>query len=295
MRSMTGFSRASGENQRVRLEVSIRTVNHRHLDITVRVPEEIRELESPVRKAVAERLTRGRVEVRIDVLYLGGEVPQVEIEDDVVAALRQRIDGLSAKGWITPELSFMDLMKFPGAVRASSGSTEFGPEDAELLIETVGRAAEGVVVARQTEGNSLRVVLERLAAELSAVVTAVEGTWQDVTADLPEKLRARVEELLQAPTPALDDNRLAQEVAILAERGDVREELDRLRSHLEHLRELVGEEGQAVGKRLDFLAQEIFRELSTLAAKFRDPATVQRVIDGKLVCEQIREQVQNIE
>lgn len=295
MRSMTGFSRASGENQRVRLEVSIRTVNHRHLDISVRVPEELREFESSVRKAVAERLTRGRVEVRIDVLHLGGEEPQIEIEDDVVAALRQRIDEFSAKGWITPELSFMDLMKLPGAVRISSGSTEFGSEDAQLLTDTVGRATEGVVVARQTEGNSLKVVLEKLAAELSAVVTAVEETWQDVTADLPEKLRARMEELLQGTTPALDDNRLAQEVAILAERGDVREELDRLRSHLEHLRDLVGQEGQAVGKRLDFLAQEIFRELSTLAAKFRDPEAVQRVIDGKLVCEQIREQVQNIE
>ena len=105
-----------------------------------------------------------------------------------------------------------------------------------------------------------------------------------------------MDELLQGTAAGhLDDSRLAQEVAILAERGCVQEELDRLRSHLEHLRELVETDDNAVGKRLDFLAQEIFRELSTLAAKYRDPIAVQRVLDGKLLCEQIREQVQNIE
>jgi uncharacterized protein (TIGR00255 family) len=107
-------------------------------------------------------------------------------------------------------------------------------------------------------------------------------------------VRARIEQVLQG-NMALDETRLAQEVAILVDRGDVREELDRLRSHLEHFGEMLDTVGQSVGKRLDFIAQEILRELSTLAAKFRDPEAVRRVIDGKLVCEQIREQVQNIE
>lgn len=295
MQSMTGFGRASGENQRLRVEVSIRTVNHRHLDVTVRVPEELRELESSVRKVVAERLTRGRAEIRVDVLYLNSDEPELEVEEAAVASLRAMIDRLADKGLINSELSFIDLLKVPGTVRTSSSSTAFESEDAQLLNQTVGRALEGVVAARQTEGRNLRGVLERLGGELSAVVSAVEAEWMGATADLPEKLRARVDEVLEATAAPLDETRLAQEVAILAERGDVREELDRLRSHLEHFGDLVGGEGQAVGKRLDFLAQEIFRELSTLAAKFRDPEAVQRVIDGKLVCEQIREQVQNIE
>ena len=295
MQSMTGFGRASGENQRLRVEVSIRTVNHRHLDITVRVPEELRESESSVRNVVKESLTRGRAEIRVDVLYLNRDEPELEVEEAAVASLRAMIDELAGKGLINSELSFTDLLKVPGAVRTSSSSTAFESEDTQLLNQTVGRALEGVVAARQTEGRNLRGVLERLGGELSAVVTAVEAEWQGVTTDLPEKLRARLDELLKGTAAPLDETRLAQEVAILAERGDVREELDRLRSHLEHFGELVGAEGQAVGKRLDFLAQEIFRELSTLAAKFRDPEAVQRVIDGKLLCEQIREQVQNIE
>ncbi|MGB5295727.1 MAG: YicC/YloC family endoribonuclease [Thermoanaerobaculia bacterium] len=292
---MTGFSRASEENERLRLEVAIRSVNHRHLDVTVRVPEELREHESLVRKVVAEGLTRGRVEVRIDALYLNNEKPQLEVEESAIEALRATIDDLAAKGLIVSELSFTDLLKVPGAVRTSSVSTAFEPEDVELLRRAVGKALDGVVVARRTEGDTLKGALERMADQLRGVVDAVEAGWQGATTDLPERLRARLDEVLQGNAGHLDETRLAQELAILAERGDVQEELDRLRAHLGHFRELIDQDGDAIGKRLDFLAQEIFRELSTLAAKFRDPEAVQRVIDGKLVCEQIREQVQNIE
>lgn len=295
MQSMTGFSRASEENERLRLEVAIRSVNHRHLDVTVRVPEELREHESLVRKVVAEGLTRGRVEVRIDALYLNNEKPQLEVEESAIEALRATIDDLAAKGLIVSELSFTDLLKVPGAVRTSSVSTAFEPEDVELLRRAVGKALDGVVVARRTEGDTLKGALERMADQLRGVVDAVEAGWQGATTDLPERLRARLDEVLQGNAGHLDETRLAQELAILAERGDVQEELDRLRAHLGHFRELIDQDGDAIGKRLDFLAQEIFRELSTLAAKFRDPEAVQRVIDGKLVCEQIREQVQNIE
>lgn len=294
MQSMTGFSRASGENDRLRTEVSVRTVNHRHLDITVRVPEGLREYESLVRKAVAERLTRGRVEVRVDVLDLHSSEPAIEVDEAAVQALRATIDELAGKGLIASDLTFTDLLKTPGTVLNSSKSSEFRSEDVELLGQTVEKALQGVVEARRTEGRNLEQVLAGLCEELGSVVGTVEIGWQETTADLPETLRARINEVLEGNV-GVDETRLAQEVAILAERGDVREELDRLRSHLDHFRGLVEEEGQAVGKRLDFLAQEIFRELSTLAAKFRDPEAVQRVIDGKLVCEQIREQVQNIE
>jgi uncharacterized protein (TIGR00255 family) len=294
VQSMTGFSRAAGENDRLRAEVTIRTVNHRHLDITVKVPDDLREHEGEVRKLVAERLTRGRAEVRIDVIPLNGDQPASEVDEAVVESLRAKIDELAGKGLISSELSFRDLLKIPGAVRTSSHSVELQSADIDLLRETVDKALRGVVTARQTEGRNLQVALEEMCDQLIAVVSSVETSWQEATADLPATIRARIAEALQGDL-AVDETRLAQEVAILAERGDVREEVDRLRSHLEHLRGLIGEEGRAVGKRLDFLAQEIFRELSTLAAKFRDPVGVQRVIDGKLVCEQIREQVQNIE
>lgn len=295
MLSMTGFSQASGENEHLRLEVAIRTVNHRHLDVNVRVPEELREHESLVRKAVAASLTRGRAEVRVDALYLSPDKPQFEIDEGAVEELKATIDDLAARGLMVSELTFTDLLKIPGAVRSPSISTEFGPQDLELLNQTVGEALDGVVAARRTEGGNLRSALERLGDELGSVVNAVEAEWQGMTSDLPARLRARVEEILQGNAGHIDETRLVQEVAILAERGDVREELDRLQAHLGHYRELIEQEGEAIGKRLDFLAQEIFRELSTLAAKFREPEAVQRVIDGKLVCEQIREQVQNIE
>lgn len=295
MRSMTGFSRAAGGNERLRLEVAVRTVNHRHLDITLRVPEELREQERLLRGLVAESLIRGRAEVRIDVQYLSEDRPSFEIEEGAVRALRTTIDRLSAEGLIARDLTFADLLKVPGTVLPPPSATEFGTQEIALLTDTVGRALAGVVAARQSEGGNLRAVLENLGSELGSVVSAVEKIWLSANEDRPTRLRERLEELLQGSAAQLDEARLAQEVAILADRGDVREEVDRLRSHLEHLRELLEIEGEAVGRRLDFLAQEIFRELSTLAAKFREPEAVRRVIDGKLLCEQIREQVQNIE
>ncbi len=147
MQSMTGFSRASEENERLRLEVAIRSVNHRHLDVTVRVPEELREHESLVRKVVAEGLTRGRVEVRIDALYLNNEKPQLEVEESAIEALRATIDDLAAKGLIVSELSFTDLLKVPGAVRTSSvldGVRTGGCRAAEACgRQSAGRGSRG--------------------------------------------------------------------------------------------------------------------------------------------------------
>ena len=188
MQSMTGFSRASGENEHLRLEVTIRTVNHRHLDINVRVPEELREQESQLRQVVAERLTRGRVEVRIDALYLNSTQPRLEVDESTVARVRETIDDLAGRGMIVPELRFTDLLQIPGTVRASAPSNELGPEDVELLRNTVGRALDGVLAARRSEGANLRVVLERLGDDLESVVTTVEAEWKRATVDLPEGL-----------------------------------------------------------------------------------------------------------
>jgi uncharacterized protein (TIGR00255 family) len=294
MRSMTGFARASGENPRVRMEVSIRTVNHRNLDITLRVPEELRDHEAAVRKQIAEQLERGRVEVRIDLQSLNREAPLVEIDEIAIRSMRSMIDKLAGEQLIDASLRFVDLLKIPGAARAVAGLPGLEEEDIDLLRRTMGEALTRLVEAREAEGSHLQAALRRFGEDLSSLVASVERAWKEANDDLPERLRTRVQELVVGAA-GLDENRLAQEVALLADRGDVQEELDRLESHLRQFDELVGGKDGPVGRRLDFLAQELFRELSTLGAKFRDPEAVRQVIDGKLLCEQIREQVQNIE
>jgi uncharacterized protein (TIGR00255 family) len=278
MRSMTGFARASGENPRVRMEVSIRTVNHRNLDITLRVPEELRDHEAAVRKQIAEQLERGRVEVRIDLQSLNREAPLVEIDEIAIRSMRSMIDKLAGEQLIDASLRFVDLLKIPGAARAVAGLPGLEEEDIDLLRRTMGEALTRLVEAREAEGSHLQAALRRFGEDLSSLVASVERAWKEANDDLPERLRTRVQELV-----------------VGADRGDVQEELDRLESHLRQFDELVGGKDGPVGRRLDFLAQELFRELSTLGAKFRDPEAVRQVIDGKLLCEQIREQVQNIE
>jgi uncharacterized protein (TIGR00255 family) len=165
-------------------------------------------------------------------------------------------------------------------------------EDAELVLRTTATALAQLVAAREQEGVALAGVLGERVAELQAAAARLRARAPEVREELYSGLRRRVRELLAGP--AVDELRLAQEVALLVDRSDVVEELDRLDGHLRHFAGLLGEPG-ALGKRLDFLAQEILRELNTLGAKCRDGEMARTVLDAKVFCEQLREQVQNVE
>ena len=292
MRSMTGFGEAEGTNERYSMSVVLRGVNHRFLDLVLRLRDEQRASEAGLRELFATELERGRVEVAVEIQAVAERPAEVVIQRDLVRALHTACADLVADGLVTPTLSLGDLMRLPDAVRVRAGAHAWEDGDHDLLMEVARRALRQFVAGRSHEGDKLEAVLRERLRALASLGERLRARREAVAQELGESLRRRLQELLEGRD--LPPERLAQEVALLVDKSDVREELDRLSSHLEHFLAVMADAG-GVGKRLDFLTQEIFRELNTLGAKSRDSDMIRAVLDAKVLCEQLREQVQNLE
>lgn len=292
MRSMTGYGQGAVESTGARVSVTLRAVNHRYLDLVLRLREEYRDVETALREMLGAEIHRGRVEMTVEVEPLGGRSVEVEIDEPLVRALESARFKLEEAALVSSAaLRFSDLLRLSDAVRVQSNKAEWTDAERDTLLEASRVALAQLSAARCTEGAKLRAALAPRLIELGGVVEALALRRDQVRGEIAASLRERIVELAGE---ALDEGRLAQEVAHLVDRSDVAEELDRLGLHLEHFREVMDAEG-SIGKRLDFLSQEIFRELNTVGSKCRDAEMVQRVLDGKVLCEQLREQVQNIE
>ena len=294
MRSMTGFGQGAAEGERFRVAVTLRAVNHRYLDVVMRLKEELRPQEKTLRNLLAGELHRGRVEAAFEVESLAGETTSLKVDRGLLASLRQTVDELAEEGLIERRIELADILRMPEMVHlASESNEEWQEEDLEPLTQATEIALEQLVASRSAEGESLRsAIFERIDA-LESLHGEMTERAQELPAVLAASLKERIANLVEDDAMP-DETRLAQEVAITVDRNDVSEELDRLVSHLEHFRSISENDG-SIGKRLDFLSQEIFRELNTIGSKCRDAALVRLVLDGKVLCEQIREQVQNVE
>jgi uncharacterized protein (TIGR00255 family) len=289
---MTGYGEASGENARHGITVSLRAVNHRFLDLQLRIGEELRGSEAALRDVIGREIARGRVEARVEVRSVAERRASVQVNMGVIREAHVAVHQLAEAGLIDRGLSAGDLMRLPEAFRVELGAEEWTPEDEELLLGVARDAVTQLVASRGKEGASLAAAMEEKLHGVEDAVVRLDALRGPVREEMAASLRRRLGELL-AGQP-LDEARVAQEVALLVDRSDVSEEVDRLRSHVEHFR-AVTREGNAAGKRLDFLTQEVFRELNTLGAKCRNAEMTRAVLDAKVLCEQIREQVQNVE
>ncbi|QEX23152.1 hypothetical protein FRZ61_30870 [Hypericibacter adhaerens] len=294
MASMTGFSRAEiGEGER-RWSWEIRSVNGRNLDLRLRLPAGCEALEPQLRQAVPERCRRGNISVQLEAARQGQPQTRYRINR---AALDQVIQAAKDLGMLVDaERPRLDgLLALPGVVERIDEEESEEARDARLalLLKGFGEALDGLVRMRAEEGARLaRIALDQL-QEIERLV----GRARSLAAAQPEAQRARfrqqVGELL-AQVPALSEDRLAQEFALLIAKSDVREELDRLTAHIEASRALVNA-GGAIGRKLDFLCQELNREANTICSKSADLELTAVGLDMKAVVEQFREQVQNIE
>jgi uncharacterized protein (TIGR00255 family) len=292
MRSMTGYGEASGENARQGITVSLRAVNHRFLDLQLRIGEELRGSEAALRDAIGREIARGRVEARVEVRPVTDRRASVQVNMGVIREAHVAVHQLVEAGLVERGLSAGDLMRLPEAFRVELESADWTPEDDELLLGVAREAVAQLVASREKEGVSLAAAMAEKLQGVENAVARLDALRGPVREEMAAALRRRVAELLGGQP--LDETRIAQEVALLVDRCDVSEEIDRLRSHIGHFR-AVTVEGNAAGKRLDFLTQEIFRELNTLGAKCRNAEMTRAVLDAKVLCEQIREQVQNVE
>jgi len=289
---MTGAGVAHASAEGWRCHVRLASVNHRFLDVVVKLPERLRGREPELRQLVAARLARGRVEIEVAIEPEGDRAVSLELDEAAVEALHLALGTLREKGWIAGELSAGDLLRLPSLLRFGSGDEGWGEGAEQLLRDTVTAAADALIAAREAEGERLREALEQRLEAFQALAERLATRREALRQELLAGLRRRLA-TLAAEIPVAEE-RLAQEAALLVERSDVSEELDRLRAHLERFGELLAATGP-VGKQLDFLCQELQREVGTIGAKSRDLATTQDVLTAKLLCEQLREQIQNLE
>jgi len=289
--SMTGFAREAGTTGPYQWAWEVKSVNGRGLEVRLRVPPGYDAAAEEARALVQKALSRGQCQLSLTVNRAAG-APKVRVNREVLASLVQALDGLALPDGVRPA-SVDGLLAVRGVVEIEEADDAGAAgELAAALREAAQRAAQGLVAARAEEGRALEGVIAGQLDAMERLVDAAEAH----PGRQPEAIRARLEAQIEALLAAapLDPARLHQEAALIATRADIREELDRLRAHIASARELI-EAGGAVGRRLDFLAQEFGREANTLCAKANDVALSRIGLDLKAAVEQFREQVQNVE
>jgi uncharacterized protein (TIGR00255 family) len=295
--SMTGFGRAQGElSDRMRVSVVTRSVNHRFLDVVVRtnLREELPEAEAVVRASVSEAVHRGRVTVQLTLEVTASREADVLVSAAAVRSTLQQLREIELEdGASTSTLGLRDVLVVPGLVSLAAERTELDEGELEALGTLVGDAVLGMQRMRAEEGVRLGRHVAREIARLREFLSWIEPRLPGFREQVLDRLRLRVDELL-GPDSTVDPDRLAQEAAMLADRSDVVEEVVRLHSHLEQLEQRLGQ-GGVVGRALDFLCQEVHRELNTLGSKCREPGVADHLVEAKTAAERIREQVQNLE
>ncbi len=286
-KSMTAFARQERRTPWGVLSAELRTVNHRFLDISMRLPEELRSLEGRIRELLAARLRRGKVECNIKFQAVAGSDTPISLNMDLLKRLLEAnhtIENMMANPARTPPL---ELMKWPGVLELGATDTDALQQEALAVLED---CLEELSQNRLREGAKMKALIEQRCAALLAQVAAVRQRLPEILENQRQRLRGRVEEL----RAEVDAARFEQELAYLAQKIDVEEELDRIEVHVEEVRRVL-EQDEPVGRRLDFLMQELNREANTLGSKSVDAQTTRAAVEMKVLIEQMREQIQNIE
>ena len=284
--SMTGFARAEQESPEGTLTIELRSVNHRYLDLSIRMPDPLRQFESRVREKLQQRLARGKIDCNI-FFRAGAASEGLPVDEARARALIRTLEQI--EGWMkdAAAVSADAILQWPGVIRE-----EVGDEKAlqTSLDATLDAALDTLIAMRRQEGERLQAIIESRLAALAKTVAKVRARRPEVLANVRQKLLER----LQSLDIEADPGRLEQELAFIAQKLDVDEELDRLDSHVSAAREALRRQ-EAVGRRLDFIMQEFNREANTLSSKSADTETTAAAVELKVLIEQMREQVQNIE
>ncbi|MGD9503853.1 MAG: YicC/YloC family endoribonuclease [Syntrophobacteraceae bacterium] len=290
--SMTSFGRTEKEVDGFRIILEIKTVNGRFLDTALRFPKNFQEWEDPARKRIAQSFRRGRVEVFAQVETLGAEQDKPDINPVLARLYWARLQDLHRTLPGCSEPTLQNLLSIPHIFEARETVL-----DRDLLksimMDALSEALDKALVMRVQEGETLMRDMEQRLELLSVEVESIAARKDGVLADYLRKLRDRIRELLDG-TP-VDESRLLQEAAMMAERSDVTEEIVRIRSHLDQMRALFHDAKPAEGRTLDFITQELHREVNTIGSKSTDLDVVQSVVRMKSEIGKLREQVQNIE
>lgn len=289
--SMTGFGRAKAEQEDMEFIVEVKTLNHRYLDINTRLPKIISFLEEDIRKLVQERLDRGRVDIYVSTSVRAQDSVEVQINEPLMESYISCFYEIAQKYKLKNDVSLSTLVGIQDLFQVVEKEQD---EETirELVLKALSEALDKVEDMRQKEGEKLKEDIKIRCGLIKNMLDDVEARAPLVVDEYRTKLRSRIEELIK--TTELDENRFNAEVAYFADRSNITEEIVRLRSHLNQMEEILENEGP-IGRKLDFLVQEMNRETNTIGSKANDLIIVNRVVDMKSEIEKIREQVQNIE
>ena len=292
---MTGFAAVSREDASDKVNLTVKSVNHRFLDSQIKMPSSLASLESRIKAVLQQRLARGRVEVSLFVERTTPAPKDVVIDDALVERVAQAVEAVRARGLVTGGLTASDLLRIPQAieVRTRTDASAGVSETLTTLVEAaVQEAIDALIVMRSTEGRFLEDDLEARVVTIGTMVDELERLARTGQEDLGTRLRERLAAL--PADLAADPAALAQEVVRFVARSDVDEEVVRMRGHLAHWRGLV-EGPEPCGRKLDFLLQEMNREINTIGSKAEGARATETVVAAKAELERLKEQVQNVE
>ena len=296
IKSMTGFGRGEYADETGKVTVEIRAVNHRYLDISVKMPRRYSFAEEAIKSAIKEKLYRGKVEVSVSIDNAGQSDSDVKLDADLAAKYYDALSTLrdSFEFGEESKVSLSLLARMPDVIKTSAAEED---EEAvtQRLVSAARKAADDICAMRETEGAKLAADLEARADTVSDIRARIEKRAPEIEKEYAAKFKARVEELLDG-VYEVPEERIALEAAIFADKANITEELVRLDSHVSQLREFLRTGGNvSIGKKIDFLIQEMNREANTIGSKSNDREITSMMLDLKAEIEKIREQVQNIE
>lgn len=290
MKSMTGFGRASLESNGKNYIIEIKTVNNKYSDITVKSPKRLSFMEDKIRKQIANRITRGKVEVSVSFFDFSNKSKNVVLNKEIAKEYIKQLREIADENNLSENISVVEIAKLPDILNLIDSDND--EEIAGEALKCLNMALDSLIEMRKTEGENIKQDLLVRIERVQNLVDKIAENSKGIVEEYVSKLEKRVKEILK--TDVVDENRIAQEAVIYADKTSIEEELTRLNSHIVQFKELVNSDGP-VGKKLDFMIQEMNRETNTIGSKAGSGEITKAVIDLKVELEDIREQIQNIE
>lgn len=292
IKSMTGYGKGESADEQYRFKVEMKSVNHRYSDISIRMPRHISYLEEKVKKIMKEKIHRGKVDVYINLEYIDDSSIEVKVDMTLAMAYKEALENIKDELGLSDEVRLNNILNMPEVVKTDKKELD---EDLvwNVLKEAVDISVENMVNMRIAEGNELKSDLLDKLQNIEDTVVEIEKRSPTVVKEYKEKLEERINNILDDGI-TLDEEKLSIEVAFFADKSSIDEELVRLSSHIKQFRSILDED-EPVGRKLDFLIQELNREVNTIGSKANDTEISKDVVNVKSEIEKIREQVQNIE
>ena len=285
--SMTAYGRVENLEGQNSISCEIRSVNHRYSEISIRLPEELRPLEQKIRDHISGKIKRGKIECNIRIEKHNAYDESLSINQDLLKNIIEAAKRINSDLSTSAPLDSLDLLRWPGVLEKSTLDVE---EIGKLLFPLVNEAIDIVIDTRQREGEKIKKMLTDRCTKIKEIISNVKKQIPDILKNYRKKLTQRVQEI----SDELDNDRLEQELLFLSQKADIEEEIDRLNAHADEVVRVIDQK-EPIGRRLDFLMQEMNRESNTLGSKSNHIYTTNASVELKVLIEQMREQIQNIE